>query len=430
MFKKFNKLLNKTFKGLKFEISESKAKTLFGEKSFFEKSSDDNSEIVKYEGNTIRKEFIPFYSGEAINLQTEYTGRCAIDNIVPCGKTYIVTTYWSKITGVMKPIDYPLGTEELQLYAGIKYPEQLVNKVLVTDKVSNIKDHISDNTVPFEEFYIKENFAKNTIYDKLLELEKKRIKKYIKNKGHADRVEIKIKLIFNKPFKLYTYFIPTYVFEYNNKSNNISSVLESFGLKYNIMKDETKYVKILNGHTGNISGEKVLSVWKTAIAGSSVTALTSLFWLLSFHPYLKGPAILLRVVSSALTGGLITGLISGNKHKLKRWKYDEDLEEKKKINEQYQETNEDRMRREYIKKLNNMDASQAYNIGGNSDKYTILGLKYKEKITLSEVKTAYHKKIFDWHPDKYQKNIDLANEKSKEINKAYNEFLKEFTKNI
>ncbi len=61
------------------------------------------------------------------------------------------------------------------------------------------------------------------------------------------------------------------------------------------------------------------------------------------------------------------------------------------------------------------------------DPYKVLGLK--RTATEEEIKAAYHKLVKKYHPDKYQNNplADLAEEKLREVNEAYDLLMKPTT---
>ena len=52
-----------------------------------------------------------------------------------------------------------------------------------------------------------------------------------------------------------------------------------------------------------------------------------------------------------------------------------------------------------------------------TDYYNVLGIK--KDCTNTEIRSAYKKLAFKWHPDKNAQNKELANTKFKEISEAY-----------
>jgi len=408
-----------TVSALPFVISLNKANEIFVKHHRFLESTPHQSKstnLTLFTESPIKQCYLPFHSIDIKNLKSSYEGyyghdrveyytilvyNSATKSMYPQTHSRIVTD-WYRTTGLIKETNYPLGTNETQIYAGFKYPRSYVESCLRTRdiiKIRPLSKEMTINTIvdPFE---MTLAYSINKILENLYQLEKERIEQYLISHHHCDRSKVNTIDIHleQAEVSLYSYYMPTYIYSY-------------------IIHNLTFY-KFLNAYNGIIQGQKVYSIWKSALLGSSIGLIGGF---LTYNPYLSIPLLLLRLSLMASITALPTGLLAYFNSKFINKSHSDTSHHEKKNNDQYFLTEDDI-------KLRQFSSSFISHINVSSDYAQLLGLDTTKEITLKELKEAYFKQLKKWHPDSYQgSNPELATMMTVKINDAYHHLLKQLS---
>ena len=377
---------------LPFKIKRDEASKIFSQKTFFEKQTINNG-LILYNNDRIIETYIPFHSSDIKNLSSSFIGQYGINRIEVYtifinGKISTqsrIVTDWYHCRGNLCKHDYPFGTLETQIYADFKYPRYYIEKCLRMNDVIHISPHIkSDINIDMHNMNV--SFGLEKIITGINELEKDRVKEYIRNKYNADdssvdKIDVHLE---DADIELYSYFVPAYIyiFTHNNK----------------------EYYKVLNGYNGMLSGTKIYSHIKFIVSGFiSFSSLTLL--VLSFNPYFRLTTFFIsRILMVGSIGGILGGLFASNYHQYKIKKFTIENKKMEEYNSFTIESDEDIIRRNTVFMLNGGKASiMKFPI----DQCNILGLD-PNNITNDILKHAYYSKLKVWHPDVYKKDKELA----------------------
>lgn len=320
--------------------------------------------------------YIPFYSANISNLKLHVKGKYGIDRIK---SNYDIVTDWYEFTYSLTS-NYDFTMEDLQLYAGYKYPKKYVENVLRSKYIHNIipfSDTMSFNKegelIDVQKHEMTKENALEKITTIILDISEKQVINYIKTKYHADNFSYTLKLNFSK-IKLINYYVPTYI--YCNSEN------------------EKKMYKFVNGYTGNYNGQIDYSIMKSALFGSFIGTLLTPIIPISVIPIVK-------ISICSIPIGILTGTFAKIYPYIK-YKHD------------YYTMEKDRLYNQKTYKLN-MNSINNLLI----DKYKLLGLDPTKTITLIQLKTAYYREIKKFHPDVYIGNKTIGENITKDINEAY-----------
>ena len=416
----------KTIKTLPFKIDKTRANELFvSENSLFEHSPKKSSALFVQQSNPIKECFVPFHSVGLDNIMSTYVGQYGIDRIetyttimiinkvaLPVQQTRIVTD-WHRVSGTIYSTSYPFGTKWSQIYAGFIYPRTIMEKALATNDVDDLCNLTKEMTISGETkriVYPHEmniSFALEKINGRLHNVEKKRIKKYLRNKYNADRAEIfTLDVNLDKAnISFHSYYIPAYVYQ---------SELSSRTLKY----------KVINAYNGNILENKIYSIVKTALFGAGLGGLVTFAFGMATRPYLIPIELAFRVILGSSCSGFLFGAItewynlSNDNDNIKQ------MDDDQKNNTEYIETDDDTQRRKYSAFINeNMDYDMVNGFCLPIDKLKLLQLDRNDRVTLDTLKNAYYVQIKKWHPDTHS-NKQIAEKMTVQINLAYEELKK------
>lgn len=190
-------------------------------------------------------------------------------------------------------------------------------------------------------------------------------------------------------------------------------------------------INLLTDLTENHAGILYILQLKVGLAAG----IGSLF--LITNPYLATSAILLRVVGFSMAAAIPSGIWASQYHISKSYNNKLKIETKMNKNKEHEKTDDDMAREEFARKLNSGEPFYDTDDDEKEEKqkeqepiyetsyisyisdFRILGLNPLQKITMAQLKTAYHDNIKKWHPDRFVGNQKTANEMCSRVNTAY-----------
>lgn len=408
-----NKLVPKyrrytTIKGLTFKIKKEEASNILSEKgSIFEQTqSFSGNSLVIYDKDPMEQYYIPFHSLDISDLSCDFFGEYGIDRIeyytywqydpnlkISVMKTGTRTvTDWYRCQGTTAETDYPLGTKETQIYAGFKYPRKYIEETLTMEDIKDITNISINENEKIETFEMNMSYGLEKMINSLRSLELSRTKKFICRKFRADRSRIhNLDLHLDKSnIKLYSYYIPCYVYTY--------------------IINENKYYKFVNGYLGSYNGQSIYSFWKVFLA---TFPLGFIFPVLPItQTFLISSHIVLRFLFFGISTGLPSGLLAKFYPLYRYNKQSNQQSEELSYNNTTLETDDDRARKQ--------DSSQKQKTFPIHHCH-ILGLDPSKPLTKELIKNAYYKKIKLYHSDCYRGDPEFAKHMSQQLNSAYQE---------
>jgi hypothetical protein len=199
--------------------------------------------------------------------------------------------------------------------------------------------------------------------------------------------------------------------------------------------DNTKLIKIIDGTSGKIVGDKVYSPFKTMLVGGIIgIIITPIFGAFGGIGSIGlGATGITFLLSRSLIGGVVAAVPAGfwsmYSHKLTKMMQNGRKEVEIHENQQYDKSAN-------FNNPNNSNSSNSfykftYNVSDSLDeKYILLGLNPSKKkyITCSDLREGYYKQLRKWHPDVYNGDKTVANDMTIKIKEAFNE-LESVTKN-
>lgn len=414
-----------TLKALPFKITRQQANNIFITQPNFLEPSNNISGLIVSNGDPVKECLIPFHSADINNIYSSYVAEYGIDRTeyywVPVydGKRIRiqqqsrVVTDWYRVSGNIYATNYAFGEKWSQIYAGFVYPRILIEDILPltsTDQLQNLtKDMLmtgsGKRTVYPHEMTMA--LALEKINSHLQEKEDKRVRKYLLRKHSADHVKI-LTLDMNlqdADIKLYSYFVPAYIYQ-------------------SALTDMSKY-KIVNGFTGELKQNRIYSILKSTVLGSTLGAVASL-GLIMTNPYLIPVQILGRIIICSSVTGMISGLTAKYRNLRNDNNYKCQKETDQTANTEYIETEDDITRRKFTASINEESVIKNNIVWSASliDKLRLLQLNPDYDITLDVLHTAFHKQMKKWHPDLHINKKNIAEEMSKQITEAYRELNK------
>ena len=414
-----------------FRITRKEANQIFASKRSLLEVAGEEDALVHYKTDPVKECFIPFHSADISNIKSSYVARYGKDRYetywaleynptlkttTPVLRTRVVID-WYNTDGTTPNISYPFGTPWSQIYAGFVYPRYLIESVLPTKNVDDLVP-ITSEMINFDgtkkivyphEMNIA--FALEKINSELMNVEKKRVKSYIRRIHKADHVEIgtlDVHLDLAN-IDLHSYYIPAYIYQ---------SDLESL----------SKY-QIINANTGDINGNTIYSVFKAAVLGMGIGGVTALMFTAASRPYLLPFEIAARIfIGSSLTG-LLSGIMANVSNTSTNREHKQQMQNDTNNNSEYIETDDDKERRYYSSMMNDhLEDTFKVNTPRGSynlplDKLKLLQLENAEHIDLEVLKKAYHTQMRKWHPDLHSDKRIVAENMTKQINVAYKDLV-------
>lgn len=359
---------------LPFTISRHEANSKFLKSRRFFELSDNQNGLQLYKGDPIREVYLPFYTAKVEGLKTTFEAKYGIDTVVKEWKynretkkfelKSRVITDWFKICNDMDTINYSLGNTHTQIYGDYKYSRDIIEKILPRSFTSRITP-MDIKAEQLDNHTMKECEAYNRISAKIHDEERKRVKKYIKKTKGANHVKIKNLMVHfpQSKVKIYKYHLPAFIYE--------TSI------------DDLTSFKVINGNTGELSGNYLLSPTKCSLVVIiPVVVMSTLF------PIGIGYSFLAIGASGTLS------------YYFSKW---------------WNKTN----RLESTQQTEMNIPTPIYNGSLPIDKCSILEINPNVKITYKDLTTAYHRQLLKWHPDKYPGSKEEAIKRTLMINNAY-----------
>lgn len=349
--------------------------------------------------NLVEECFIPFHSASIHNVTTNYT--------VVYGKYQSNTTIWNEISGTTEPISYPFGHRWSQIYAGFSHPRNIIEEGLVdiyldpfVPLTHQMVHSDTKRTVYPHEMNI--SFAHELMNDKLSDVEYKRLIYHITKKYDAHTVRI-IKSDTNySDISFCSYYIPAYIYK-------------------NSMDDYVKY-KIVNGYTGIISSNYILSKVKSMWVGAWIGGLLSFI----ISPPIYSQSFIAMIMCSCASM-LVSGNIANYYNKLIYRKIQRPTYKESLYNNLYVETCDDINRRDFATRINqtiyHQYTTHHHNTCLSMDGLELFQLDTIKTPTKTQLKNAYHTQIKRWHPDVHP-DKETAIKMTIKLNLAYDELMK------
>lgn len=380
-------------------------------------SFDSTNRLVVSKKDPINQCYLPFYTADIRNLQSKYTGEYGIDRYVTTympiynGKTTtfvpIITTVtdWYSISGTLHATHYPIGTPTTQVYADFLYPRHIIEKSLNSEQLPDMLQEKAISSHLTYPHHMKGEFAMAKITSRVYKLETLRALDYIRSYHRADRSRLSsLKLnLHQAKINLIDYHVPTYIWEMDSPS----------------FLGQHRALKIIHGQSGNYEGEKRLSPFRTALLGTVLGGIGMIGVRVLGGPLLSS----LHLVGTLIASGLSSGFVIQFYNSVKNIGNERQLVDDVKLNQEYQETQEDRNRRQQIEKENhacNHETILQNHIRLPIDECRVLNLDPSTHlVTLQMVQEAYHTEIKKWHPDIYDGDQKVAQSMSIQINHAY-----------
>lgn len=417
-----------TSHGLPFKLSRRDAeKVLLANKSFLENAGPaESTSLALSKGDPIKACFLPFHSAGVRNLTSIVSGRHGHDRVVhewvPVfdGKNTTmqyrtrVETDWYNCSFTMPLTDYPFGTKHTQIYAGFDYPRKLVEGSLRCAEVVSIEPlseqllSIDGKKITVFPHEMNMSNALEKLTASLYGLEQNRAHNYILNAFNADHADVSAVdvLLSEAEISLLSYHMPAYVFQ--------SSVL-----------DLTAY-KFINAYSGNIDGNTIYSIARSAILGAGIGGVMSFAFAAMTRPYLLVPQLLLRFAMGSTIGAAFSALSAKLHNEHQNAEFISGMQREARENADYPQSDEDLERRRFAAEANGEIEYVRHrgHVRLPEDKCRLLGLDPESGITLETVKKAYHRQIKRWHPDLFRENNSKkaqAEAMTKQLNDANRE---------
>lgn len=402
----FRQFSSRAVDGLPFQYtSEQAIELLQSNKSIFDTTthqSHSSSSLIPYRQQW-KSLYLPFHSVDVRDLKSSYIGEYGMDRqetqwvYVSTGKggywttEEVTVTDWYRCQGSMPCTSYPFGsTLETQVYAGFEYPREFLERALQMSDVHKIRRLINTELHPHlvQPFTMKVKMALSLIVSRLHKLECQRAKMYIKKVHRADHGRINTLDVHldHAAVDWISFHLPCWLYE--NRQGNLS------------------LYQFINGYNGRIDGQPMLSWWKAGTAG----ALGGALW-----------SVLFNSGRFFIPGALLPGMLVAGVTKLYvHWKYHQG--QVTQSNETLRNANFETC--SIDEQLSDTEIiSTNKHVRLNSELACLLGLSEQEDVTMLQVKTAYHQKLKQYHPDVYKgKNTEFASLMTKQLNTAYQSF--------
>lgn len=364
-------------------------------KGIFEKIDDTNiNALIENKKNKLRKVYLPFHTAQFRNVRTRFSGRYGIETssvnyIYRNGqrvKNTVYTTEWHYITNeVSNPVNYPFGMPELQIYADFKYSKYMVEKAFRVSDFNGLVDLDTNEEVDVHNMNISKALQQ------MINFVKENEEYRIKNMLNADFVEIKIDLLLDN-IDLMSYHMPAYVC---------------------YIDDKHQYYKIINGSTGELHGDQILS--------NTRLALGSFFFGSFLGAFFAPPGYWMFSIAGGFIASFLSVLIHDISDKEMIRNRILELNRDREDNNNYIETDEDKKRKRFIFTADEPSSPNSPNTSRlPEEECRLLGLNPNSDINEKELKTAYLKKVKLYHPDISSLNPKDASEMMTRLKNAHN----------
>eukprot|EP00742_Colponemidia_sp_Colp-10_P002691 GILJ01002876.1.p1 GENE.GILJ01002876.1~~GILJ01002876.1.p1 ORF type:complete len:427 (+),score=64.16 GILJ01002876.1:410-1690(+) len=398
----------KDTKILPFRLSDSDAKSAYDRwvrASWFAPTWQQNGSHIR----EIKSIFVPFFD-VAATVDVDYVAR--ISRVVPTGRNQS-TMVWQTVRGRLPNRSYP----GLPVYAGFKFRRQdveascgdggiLRNAVPLTPSI--LQDH---DVAPFSMF---PDFAFDMALSRIKAQETQYLRQALRSLPN-EKVSVDDLQVHVLSARVIPVYVPMYVLEYR---------------WYN-----KKFKVFINGFSGEVSGERQYSLWKSAVAGgagfaavgflsgeegvaasfvlgSMLAALASQIYPMAAR-FIKGKRRTYEAIRNQASGSS-----SGFEYEQeRRWERTQSTEES------YERRRQSSSRSTGYQK---QQQQQREEYGGDSgDPYQVLGMRRSQ--TTEEIKNAFRKLAMQSHPDLRSdpKEKKIAEEKFKKIVAAYQQIMNE-----
>lgn len=447
---------NPKIKGLPFVLTKEEAvDRMIKSIGFFEKSISIGNTLMPishaYHG-VMKQIYVPVSAMCVTNIETKYSATFTThrrvhyyDHANKKNSSYEVADY-HHVDGRTNKHSHSFGTKKLQLYAGYEYPHDYINeicKISTTNYANDLCYLTEKDFVDEEKKYIKieppeqnYDYSYSKLLEKLREIETKIASTDVENKYNRFNCNINyLDYDLTKcDVKMDRWFVPVYVYEYKNPNGIIM-------------------YKFVNGYTGKVSGHKIFNGRNVALV--TWGCCTSLMCF-------GGEFIILHLgeIMTAITlGSVFVGFVSQYSHYVTPHFdiYEKDVD--KKANDGYKRSDVQRKFVELIGKYNRdwagkfsksvgtddeqlkfKKSKSKSTSGTNSNKNQqststsakhhdlkvitwckIMGIEPEKIQTMNRqnLREKYYEQMKIFHPDKWNGDQSVANEKSKSINEAY-----------
>eukprot|EP00743_Colponemidia_sp_Colp-15_P010018 GILK01010994.1.p1 GENE.GILK01010994.1~~GILK01010994.1.p1 ORF type:complete len:436 (-),score=55.75 GILK01010994.1:394-1701(-) len=408
----------KDTKILPFKLSDSDAKSSYDQwvrASWFAPTWQQNSSHIR----EIKSIFVPFFD-VAATVDVDYVAR--IGRLVPTGRNQ-TTMVWQTVKGRLPNRSYP----GLPVYAGFKYRRQDVEascgdggilKYAVPITQSILQDR---DVAPFSMF---PDFAFDMALSRIRAQETQYLHQSLRRLPN-EKVSVDDLQVHILSARVVPVYVPMYVLEYR---------------WYN-----KKFKVFINGFSGEVSGERQYSLWKSAAAGgtgfavlasfsgedgvaasfilgSMLAALASQIYPMASR-FIKGKRRAYEAMRNQASGNS-----SGFEYEQERG-YQQQASEEERRWQRTQRTEESYERRRQSSGRSTdyqQQQRQREQYGsGPVDPYQVLGVRRSQ--TTEEIKNAFRKLAMQSHPDLRSdpKEKKIAEEKFKKIVAAYQQIMNE-----
>ncbi len=400
--------------------------------SIFESGSRDKHQTLPElsKGDPVTECFVPCYSADIKVSGSEYTAEFGfnrteihvipqlINNELQMVQQVHIATDWHSCNGRLGSKYYPFGTVGTQFYASYEFPRALIEPVIRTPFAGELKPLTEKMITAFGTRKVVKSHemprakAIEKVVAGLNDLERERAKeaaisiavqKFGRHPDGGVRIHA-LNVKFNKAdFKMFSYFVGVYVYQY------------PFG-------DFTRY-KFLNAHSGQINGNKVLSIAKFttagAIFGGMFTVLTALA-----NPYLLPVRLSIQIAVSATVTGAVSAAFARLFNQYDRYQFVNESKREKQENEGYPRSSEDKETQNFADAMNKNYEYTAPKRDSDipslpKEKLSLLGLDPEMNITVDMLHKAYIKTLKECHPDLHKMNDEDANAMTTAVNDAY-----------
>jgi len=187
---------------------------------------------------------------------------------------------------------------------------------------------------------MKISFALEKIISRVYDLEMDRATDYIKKLKRADHAKIhSIDIGIDKAkIKLHSYHVPAYILGSKRHSTTNPELIN---------------LKIVNGYTGAIGGNTILSIIKSSLLGGGIGGILSFIPMVAGGPVGILSQLLLRVTMWSIISGTASGLFASGFNYWRNRNYNRQKDEDEKLNSQYIETDDDIERKKFAQEFIN-----------------------------------------------------------------------------
>lgn len=386
-----------------------------------------SSSVALSDHDPIAARFLPFHAADVRGLASTVHGQYGVDRtevyyvFVPGDgktpgrmemRTRIVTDWYHCQPFTLPPTDYPMAWPVMQLYAGYRYPRELVEKALGSAAAAEHRplaraEVAHDGCTSIDPFECKQHFAQGHSFKRLTQMETSRAHKAIltrhpfAHRAHVDTIHLHMDAL--RSYKWHSYLVPAYV--------------------YQPERGDVATLRFVHGFTGEVSGRAQWSKYKivgaAALAGAAGGAAAVAAELLLGVPLLQA-AMVSTGGAAALAWLLVEASRAWQRHSEKG-----SLASEREENEAAPLSEHD----EFLRKLladagesASESASEVHSHGSEGESgssavatvqlggadASLLGVPPGSRLTLPQLRLAYFQQLRQCHPDVYSGNDPAA----------------------